>query len=116
MTQPVDAKQRRNQILIIIIASLGYFVDIYDLILFNVVKNASFESLGFPKESWKDLEIALFNFQMGGMMVGGIIWGILGDKKGRLKVLFGSILLYSMANIANAYVWDITSYKIIRFV
>ena len=106
----------RNQVLIIIIASLGYFVDIYDLILFNVVKQASFISLKFPAEQWKDLEVTLFNWQMGGMLVGGIIWGILGDKKGRLKVLFGSILLYSLANIANAYVWDLTSYKIIRFI
>jgi MFS transporter, putative metabolite:H+ symporter len=116
MTITPEAKQKRNQILIIIIASLGYFVDIYDLILFNVVKTASFEALGFPKESWKNLEIALFNCQMGGMLVGGMIWGILGDKKGRIKVLFGSILLYSLANIANAYVWDVTSYKIIRFI
>jgi len=111
-----ETKQKRNQILIIIVASLGYFVDIYDLILFNVVKKASLISLGFKADQVKDLEISLFNWQMGGMLVGGILWGILGDKKGRLKVLFGSILLYSLANIANAYVWDLTSYKLIRFI
>lgn len=116
MTNQAEAKNSRNQILIIIVASLGYFVDIYDLILFNVVKKSSLLSLGFKLEQLKELEIGLFNWQMGGMLVGGILWGILGDKKGRLKVLFGSILLYSLANIANAYVWDLTSYKAIRFI
>lgn len=116
MTTAPDSKHKRNQILIIIVASLGYFVDIYDLILFNVVKKASLLSLGFQADQVKDLEISLFNWQMSGMLVGGILWGILGDKKGRLKVLFGSILLYSLANIANAYVWDLTSYKVIRFI
>lgn len=116
MTNQPEAKNKRNQILIIIVASLGYFVDIYDLILFNVVKKASLISLGFQASDVKALEISLFNWQMTGMLVGGILWGILGDKKGRLKVLFGSILLYSLANIANAYVWDLTSYKLIRFI
>lgn len=116
MTLEKDKKQRRNQILIIIVASLGYFVDIYDLILFNVVKKASLLELGFAADKLKNLEIFLFNCQMGGMLVGGILWGILGDKIGRLKVLFGSILLYSLANIANAYVWDLNSYAVIRFI
>ena len=111
-----ECKSTRNQILIIIVASLGYFVDIYDLILFNVVKKSSLLSLGFLPDQLKDLEIFLFNCQMGGMLTGGILWGILGDKKGRLKVLFGSILLYSLANIANAYVWDLNSYAVIRFI
>jgi MFS family permease len=111
-----EGKSTRNQILIIIVASLGYFVDIYDLILFNVVKKSSLLSLGFLPDQLKDLEIFLFNCQMGGMLTGGILWGILGDKKGRLKVLFGSILLYSLANIANAYVWDLNSYAVIRFI
>src|SRR5688572_13643205 len=106
MTINHPVKSNRNQVLIIIIASLGYFVDIYDLILFNVVKKSSFETLRFSPSEIPELEIFLFNCQMGGMLFGGILWGILGDKKGRLKVLFGSILLYSIANIANAYVWD----------
>ena len=110
------SKNSRNQVLIIIVASLGYFVDIYDLILFNVVKKSSLVSLGFETDKIKELEIFLFNCQMGGMLVGGLLWGILGDKKGRLKVLFGSILLYSIANIANAYVYDLTSYAIVRFI
>lgn len=105
-----------QQVLIIIVASLGYFVDIYDLILFNVVKKSSLLSLGFPVSSLKEIEVFLFNCQMGGMLVGGILWGILGDKKGRIRVLFGSILLYSLANIANAWVWDLNSYAVIRFI
>jgi putative MFS transporter len=104
------------KILIIIVASLGYFVDIYDLILFNVVKKASLMSIGIPEGQIKDWEIYLFNWQMGGMLAGGILWGILGDTRGRLKVLFGSILMYSLANIANAYVWDTTSYAAVRFI
>lgn len=110
------AKESRTQWLIIIVASLGYFVDIYDLILFNVVKKASLEALGFTGDALRSQEIFLYNWQMGGMLLGGILWGILGDKKGRLKVLFGSILLYSAANIANAYVWDISSYATTRFI
>ena len=106
----------KQQIIIIIVASLGYFVDIYDLILFNVVKKASLLSLGFKEENLADLEIFLFNCQMGGMLVGGIIWGMLGDKRGRLSVLFGSILMYSLANILNAYVRDLKSYAVIRFI
>lgn len=106
----------RQQILIIIVASLGYFVDIYDLILFNVVKKASLLSLGFQPEELKEVEIFLFNCQMGGMLVGGILWGMLGDKRGRLSVLFGSIFMYSLANIVNAYVWDLNSYAIVRFI
>lgn len=116
MTLQTSTNSNRSQWLIIIVASLGYFVDIYDLILFNVVKKASLLSLGFVSEDLKELEIFLFNCQMGGMLTGGILWGILGDKRGRLKVLFGSILLYSAANIANAYVWDLNSYAVIRFI
>lgn len=113
---PNKQKNNRNQILLIIVASLGYFVDIYDLTLFGVVKKASLESLSFSGERIKELEILLLNWQMAGMLVGGLVWGILGDKLGRLQVLFGSILLYSLANIANAYVWDEHSYAIIRFI
>ena len=103
------------KVLLIVVASLGYFVDIYDLILFNVVKKESLLSIGVAENELKNWEIFLFNWQMGGMLVGGILWGILGDTKGRLKVLFGSILMYSLANIANAYVWNTESYAVVRF-
>ena len=113
----IFAKENRSALLLITVAALGYFVDIYDLILFNVVKKESLISLGYTSEAdLKNYGLQLFNWQMGGMLVGGILWGILGDKKGRLKVLFGSILMYSAANIANAFVGDITSYAIIRFI
>jgi putative MFS transporter len=105
----------KTQITLIVVAALGYFVDIYDLILFQVIKDASLEDLGLSKQEIKEQEVILFSWQMTGMLVGGIIWGIMGDKLGRLKVLFGSILMYSLANIANAYVWDIPSYATIRF-
>lgn len=100
----------------VIVASLGYFVDIYDLILFNVVRRLSLETLGFKGDDLLDKGILLLNWQMAGMIIGGIIWGILGDKKGRLSTLFFTILLYSLANIANAYVQDINQYIVMRFI
>ena len=99
----------------VIVAALGYFVDIYDLILFNVVKKESLEALGLAGINYESNEIFLFNCQMIGMLIGGLLWGILGDKRGRLSVLFGSILLYSIANIMNAYVSDLHSYAAVRF-
>jgi putative MFS transporter len=101
---------------LVTIAALGYFVDIYDLIVFNVVKNSSLVALGADGETLKSHEILLFNLQMTGMLIGGLIWGIIGDKKGRVAVLFGSIFLYSVANIANAFVVDIFQYGIARFI
>jgi len=107
----------KKTILLIVVASLGYFVDIYDLILFNVVKKESLIALGITNPAQlKSISIGLFNWQMGGMLLGGILWGILGDKKGRIKVLFGSILMYSIANIANAFVDNVEAYAIIRFI
>lgn len=101
--------------LIVLIAALGYFVDIYDLVLFGVVRSASLLSLGLEGEELLTVGASLMNWQMGGMLIGGIIWGIWGDKKGRVSVLFGSILIYSIANIANGLVQDIPTYKVLRF-
>lgn len=104
--------------LLVLVASLGYFVDIYDLILFNVVKKESLLNI-FGELSIEQLisyEMNLFSYQMVGMLVGGILWGIWGDKKGRVSVMFGSIMMYSLANIANAFVTDLTWYSILRFV
>ncbi|MDP1725622.1 MAG: MFS transporter [Bacteroidota bacterium] len=109
-------EQRKRLNLLIIVASLGYFVDIYDLIVFNVVKNESLQALGFSGLELKAKEILLFNLQMTGMLLGGILWGIMGDKRGRVSVLFGSIFLYSIANLANAYVTNINQYAITRFI
>ena len=102
--------------IIVIVAALGYFVDIYDLILFQVIKNPSLESLGLKGQELTDAGLNLMSWQMIGMLIGGILWGILGDKKGRLSVLFGSIILYSLANFANAFVTDLNVYAILRLV
>lgn len=111
-------KAKNASVLIIIVAALGYFVDIYDLVLFGVVKKESLDQImvGSTSEERAAMGKFLFNMQMIGMLLGGLIWGILGDKKGRLKVLFGSILLYSVANIANAFVTSTESYAIIRII
>ncbi|TAE73939.1 MAG: MFS transporter [Bacteroidetes bacterium] len=98
------------------VAALGYFVDIYDLILFSVVRVQSLESIGITGDKLATQGLIPLNTQMLGMLVGGIIWGILGDKKGRLSVLFGSILLYSLANIANGFATDLTQYAVLRFI
>lgn len=91
--------------IIVIVAALGYFVDIYDLVLFGIVRKSSLETLGVTTpEGLKTIGESLLNWQMGGMLLGGIMWGMLGDKKGRLSVLFGSIIMYSLANIANGFV------------
>ena len=102
--------------LLILVASLGYFVDIFDLVLFNVVKLESFKDIGLTELQIKVAEIDIFNYQMTGMLLGGLLWGILGDKVGRVSALFGSILLYSVANIANAFVHSTEWYSIWRFV
>ena len=101
---------------IIVVAACGYFVDIYDLILFNVVKKDSLEAImkGAGPDVIKSTGILLFNLQMTGMLIGGLLWGILGDKRGRLSVLFGSILLYSAANILNAFVTSLPMYEVVR--
>lgn len=101
----------------VIVAALGYFVDIYDLILFGIVKNVSLTDLGITAKA--DLfrnGNFLLSMQMAGMLLGGIVWGMLGDKKGRLSVLFMTILLYSLANIANGFVQNIQQYAVLRFI
>lgn len=100
----------------ILVVALGYFVDIFDLTLFNMVRITSLKDLGVPPDKLVDTGILLLNYQMIGMLLGGILWGILGDKKGRLQVLFGSILLYSAANIGNAFVTSIPLYALLRFI
>ncbi len=115
--------------LAIAVAALGYFVDVYDLILFNVVRWESLADLGLDKAAAASTGVWLLNLQLIGMLVGGIVWGVLGDLRGRLSVLFGSIVLYSLANLLNAGVgatsgplafmgsFDaITSYGVLRFV
>ena len=100
----------------ILVAALGYFVDIYDLILFSIVRIKSLRGIGVSETELLSQGVFLLNMQMAGMLLGGILWGVLGDKKGRLSVLFGSIFLYSAANIANSFVHTVPSYALLRFI
>lgn len=110
------AANAKNIRLIIIVAALGYFVDIYDLILFSVIRVKSLKGLGVPDADLLDVGTMLINSQMFGMLLGGLLWGIIGDKKGRISVLFGSILLYSLANMANGFVTSVPAYAVVRFI
>ncbi len=100
----------------VLVAALGYFVDIYDLLLFGMVRVTSLESLGLTGDAAVKTGLEIMSVQMYGLLLGGIFWGILGDKKGRLSVLFGSILMYSLANIANGMVHTVQQYEICRFI
>lgn len=112
----MSRKQNAIFSLPVIVAALGYFVDIYDLLLFNIVRLPSLRSLGLsPTAVDKEGEI-IIGVQMIGLLIGGIIWGIAGDKKGRLNVLFGSIILYSLANVVNGFVHTVPQYMLARFV
>lgn len=107
---------KSNVFYLILVASLGYFVDIYDLVIFSIVRIQSFNDICIAEELMRTGGEYVLNMQMGGLLLGGILWGVIGDKYGRIKVLFGSILLYSIANIANAFVQDLHTYAIIRFI
>lgn len=100
----------------VIVAALGYFVDIYDLLLFSIVRRPSLIALGISEDQLLVAGEHLLRVQMIGLLTGGLIWGIMGDKRGRLSVLFGSILLYSLANIANGFVTNVEQYAVLRFV
>jgi len=103
----------------VIVGALGYFVDIYDLLLFTIVREPSLKGLGIDladKISVLSASTKIINWQMIGLLIGGIIWGIMGDRKGRLSVLFGSILIYSVANFFTAYVTTVEQYAWARFI
>lgn len=110
----MDGSGRRILTATVVVGALGYFVDIYDLVLFSIVRVASLRDLGV--EDVLGTGVLLLNMQMAGMLVGGLAWGLLGDKRGRRSVLFGSILLYSLANLANAFVTSVPQYAALRFV
>jgi MFS transporter, putative metabolite:H+ symporter len=107
---------RRSVALAVIVAALGYFVDIYDLILFSVVRVRSLSDIGVLPADLLGTGVLLLNMQMMGMLLGGIAWGVLGDRKGRLSVLFGSIVVYSVANLLNAAVTSVPQYAALRFI
>jgi MFS family permease len=100
----------------VLIAALGYFVDLFDITLFGVVRGPSLKALGLTSvEDMINIGVKLYNCQMGGMLIGGLLWGIIGDKKGRHIVLYSSIFMYSAANILNAFVTNVEQYEILRF-
>jgi MFS transporter, putative metabolite:H+ symporter len=102
----------------VIVAALGYFVDIYDLLLFTIVREPSLEAIGVNLKNTREVIAAstkVINWQMVGLLIGGIIWGVMGDKKGRLSVLFGSIILYSIANFITGFVQNVDQYAHARF-
>ena len=100
----------------VIVAALGYFVDIYDLLLFSIIRIPSLRSLGLDNDAISKDGLFIINVQMMGLLVGGIFWGVLGDKKGRLNVLYASIILYSLGNIANGFVQTVNQYAAVRFI
>ena len=115
----MNQKQQSVLSITVIVAALGYFVDIYDLLLFTIVREPSLGGIGINLKDVKAVVTAstlIINWQMVGLLIGGIIWGVIGDKKGRLSVLFGSIILYSIANFSTAFVHSVNQYAICRFV
>lgn len=102
--------------IVVIVAALGYFVDIYDLILFGIVRTPSLNEIGVKPEHMTEIGASLMNWQMMGMLIGGVVWGFLGDKRGRMSTLFMTILLYSLANIANGFVTNVEQYQWLRLI
>ncbi len=101
--------------LTVLVCGLGYFVDIYDLILFSIVRPESLRDIGVLSTQMQDASEIILNAQMVGMLLGGVLFGVLADKRGRLSVLLGSILMYSLMNIANAFVTSVPMYAVCRF-
>jgi len=116
MTTDHTYKTNKNIVFLVIVASLGYFVDIYDLLVFSIVRKASLLGIGVKPADVLGKGLMIINWQMFGLLLGGVLWGVIGDKLGRIKVLFGSILLYSIANFANGFVHDVNTYVIVRFI
>src|SRR5882762_8061533 len=102
--------------LAVIVGALGYFVDVYDLLLFSIIRIPSLKSLGLSASDIDKQGSDILGIQMIGLLLGGILWGVLGDKKGRLKVLFASIILYSLGSIANGFVHTVGQYAAVRFI
>ncbi|ULQ53077.1 MFS transporter [Flavihumibacter fluvii] len=115
MNQPTAQKSSILNIAVIV-AALGYFVDIYDLLLFSIIRVPSLRSLGLTDVQIQNDGLFIINIQMLGLLIGGILWGVLADKKGRLSVLFASIILYSLGNIANGFVQTVNQYALVRFI
>ncbi len=100
----------------VFVAAFGYFVDIFDLYLFSILRINSLKDLNVSQEQLLAVGIKLLNYQMAGLLIGGVLWGMLGDKRGRINVLFGSIALYSLGNILNGFVSSVEMYAVLRFI
>lgn len=111
-----SAAAPRSPWLAVTVAALGYFVDVYDLLLFSILRVRSLVALGVPEAELLPVGVRLINMQMGGLLLGGILWGVLADRFGRRSVLFGSILMYSLANLANGLVQTVDQYAWLRLV
>jgi putative MFS transporter len=116
MSDHITAKNSKNVLFLVIVAALGYFVDIYDLLIFSIVRVRSLHDIGVSDADMRTKGEFIMNMQMFGLLLGGIMWGVIGDKFGRIKVLFGSILLYSLANFANGFATDYNTYAIVRLI
>lgn len=112
---PIKEKEPSIFNVAVIVAALGYFVDIYDLLMFSIIRVPSLRSLGLDDQQIASSGLFIINIQMLGLLIGGFFWGILGDKKGRLKILFASITIYSLGNIANGFVQTVPQYAAVRF-
>jgi len=112
----MTTNQKQSLMIPVIVAALGYFVDLYDIVLFGVIRVASLSDIGIAGDELTSKGILLLNLQMIGMLIGGVGWGIIGDKIGRRFALIATITMYSLANIANGFVNDLTSYAILRFI
>eukprot|EP01035_Chromulina_nebulosa_P005760 gene5760-7796_t len=106
----------RKDFLMISVAALGYFVDLYDMLIFSSERVEALESIGVAKDKMGEVGLLLQNYQMAGLVIGGFLFGILADKFGRIRVLFASILLYSLANIGNAFVTNVSAFAVARFI
>src|ERR1700753_596823 len=102
--------------LAVIVGALGYFVDVYDLLLFSIIRIPSLKGIGLSADEANKRGLEIISIQMYGLLIGGIVWGILGDKLGRLRVLFASIILYSLGSIANGFVHTADQYALVRFI
>jgi putative MFS transporter len=109
-------KEKVNINFTVFVAALGYFVDIFDLTLFGVLRVSSLKDLNLAPDQITNVGLNILSIQMLGMLIGGILWGIIGDKIGRKFAMFGSILTFSLANIANAFILDVNQYTILRFI
>jgi MFS family permease len=112
----VSIPTEKSSRFLILVASLGYFVDIYDLLIFSIVREPSLKAIGVADNEIVGVSSMIINWQMIGLLLGGILWGIMGDKRGRLSVLFGSILLYSVTNFINGFVQTVDQYALLRFI